>query len=176
MKRALDGLFFVVLLVVSGYVSVQNGEAVCEGLDDLSSFIVSAQRSNLSESVVFSKEELSDTRESSKLLSQNLAYTPGASGEEAAGATANSPDAFAHGSLSSGSSTASTISPRSSSILEVLSDSKKELGIKDIASHLPEYSEKMIQRELADLVEAGHVLKNGLKRWSRYTIALRIKK
>jgi DNA-binding HxlR family transcriptional regulator len=47
--------------------------------------------------------------------------------------------------------------------------SQGELGIKDVVSNLPEYSEKMIQRELAELVAAGRVKKTGLKRWSRYT-------
>lgn len=42
------------------------------------------------------------------------------------------------------------------------------LGIKDISLNLPEYSEKMIQRELNKLVTSGTVSKTGLKRWSRY--------
>lgn len=45
------------------------------------------------------------------------------------------------------------------------------LGIKDIASNLPQYSEKMIQRELASLVQKGFVQKTGAKRWSRYQVA-----
>jgi len=44
------------------------------------------------------------------------------------------------------------------------------LGIRDISANLPQYSEKMIQRELADLVETGKVRKLGAKRWSRYQL------
>ena len=44
------------------------------------------------------------------------------------------------------------------------------LGIKDISTNLPQYSEKMIQRELAELVTSGRVRKLGAKRWSRYEI------
>jgi hypothetical protein len=44
-----------------------------------------------------------------------------------------------------------------------------EFGIRDVVSHLPEYSEKMIQRELAHLVSAGKAKKSGLKRWSKYS-------
>ena len=41
------------------------------------------------------------------------------------------------------------------------------LGIRDISANLPQYSEKMVQRELAELVETGKVRKIGAKRWSR---------
>ena len=44
------------------------------------------------------------------------------------------------------------------------------LGIKDISANLPQYSEKMIQRELADLVLANKINKTGEKRWSRYQV------
>ena len=56
---------------------------------------------------------------------------------------------------------------RMDGILEVLRNGA-ELGIKEIAVNLPEYSEKMIQRELADLVTMGRVTKIGFKRWSKY--------
>ncbi len=46
-----------------------------------------------------------------------------------------------------------------------------EFGIRDITANLPEYSEKMIQRDLLALVLSGKVKKTGLKRWSRYSIA-----
>ena len=58
---------------------------------------------------------------------------------------------------------------RTQAILEVLRTGG-ELGIRDVASQLPEFSEKMIQRELAALVEKGTVKKLGEKRWSRYAI------
>jgi len=45
------------------------------------------------------------------------------------------------------------------------------LGIKDIAANLPQYSEKMIQRELANLVVTRSVEKAGEKRWSKYRIS-----
>jgi hypothetical protein len=44
------------------------------------------------------------------------------------------------------------------------------LGIKDIAANLPEYREKMIQRELLDLAAKGRIRKIGLKRWSKYSL------
>mgnify|MGYP001611693170 FL=1 len=59
---------------------------------------------------------------------------------------------------------------RAEHILGVLG-SKEKLGIKDIVSHLPEYSEKMIQRELKGLVALGRIKKTGSKRWSMYTLA-----
>lgn len=44
-------------------------------------------------------------------------------------------------------------------------------GIKDIVSNMPEYSEKMLQRTLAELVASGKARKSGAKRWSRYLLA-----
>ena len=61
------------------------------------------------------------------------------------------------------------LSVRELSILGVLRTGG-ELGIRDIASNLPEYSEKMVQRDLMRLVITGRVKKTGLKRWSRYSI------
>jgi DNA-binding HxlR family transcriptional regulator len=40
----------------------------------------------------------------------------------------------------------------------------------EYAYNLPEFSEKMIQRELAALVQEGVVMKQGEKRWSRYSL------
>lgn len=46
----------------------------------------------------------------------------------------------------------------------------KELGIKDFALTIKDCSEKTIQRELATLVSKGQILKQGEKRWSRYSL------
>jgi hypothetical protein len=62
-------------------------------------------------------------------------------------------------------------SSRGDRILAVLR-TRDLLGIKDVSINLPEYSEKMIQRELADLVAGGRVRKVGSKRWSRYGVVL----
>lgn len=59
---------------------------------------------------------------------------------------------------------------RSNSVLSVLSRGGF-FGIKDIHSHLPEYSEKMVQRTLAELISMGKVRKIGSKRWSQYALS-----
>lgn len=59
---------------------------------------------------------------------------------------------------------------RSQGILDVLRGSDP-MSIKDICARLPEYSEKMIQRELAGLVHEGILRKSGEKRWSRYSVS-----
>ena len=148
------------LLGISGHISFQNAEIVTEALDELLSFINASRRSNMSESVSISREDLIDIRESHRFIHErgmdkalkNVAETK----------VASTPD-FAEQNLSE-----AFISTRSQAILEILRI-QGELGIRDVASNLPEYSEKMIQRELADLVSAGLVKKTGLKRWSRYT-------
>ncbi len=45
---------------------------------------------------------------------------------------------------------------------------KGEITIKDIASIIPDCSEKTIQRDLADLVLTGGVKKKGERRWTTY--------
>ena len=60
--------------------------------------------------------------------------------------------------------------PRRDSILSAI---KKQgwSSIKDIAQAVPEVSSKTVQRELADLVQAGILKKEGDRRWSRYHLA-----
>ena len=65
------------------------------------------------------------------------------------------------------SDTDETLNRRAQTILGILK-SQGIIGIKDISSNLPEYSEKMIQRELAHLIVLGRVKKSGFKRWSKY--------
>lgn len=144
------------LLAISGHASYQNCEIVIEALDELLIFIVSARKSNLSESASINRSDLLEggVQQISNLI-------------------ARSDDTVA------ASNTVADITPevgtkslildaRAQSILEVLR-SQGELAIKGIALNLPEYSEKMIQRELVDLVSLGRVKKTGLKRWSRYS-------
>ena len=59
---------------------------------------------------------------------------------------------------------------RQETILSVIKD-KKNAGIKDISTRLPQLSEKTIQRELQALVGQGMVRKSGERRWSTYSIA-----
>ncbi len=60
-------------------------------------------------------------------------------------------------------------SNRQETILSVIKD-KKNAGIKDISTRLPQLSEKTIQRELQALVGQGIVRKSGERRWSTYSI------
>lgn len=59
---------------------------------------------------------------------------------------------------------------RQSTIIALLKR-KKEIMIKDVSPLIPGCSEKTIQRELAEMVEAGILRKLGDKRWTRYTLA-----
>lgn len=62
------------------------------------------------------------------------------------------------------------IESRRARILKLIKD-KREVTIKDIATHFPELSEKTIQRELVTFVETGVLKKSGERRWSRYSLA-----
>ena len=149
------------LLAVSGHISLQNSEVISEALDGLVEFIAASQKSPLSESVSISREDLADTREGSfkdERESNRLI-------KDRSQLLENSVVLSAADSKSTSSDTSS----RALSILEILR-SGQEYGIREVALHLPEYSEKMIQRELAELVRLGKVKKVGLKRWSRYAV------
>jgi DNA-binding transcriptional ArsR family regulator len=58
---------------------------------------------------------------------------------------------------------------RAERILTVL-EAKPAATIKDIAEVITDVSEKTIQRELNSLIEKGQVIREGERRWSRYTI------
>lgn len=58
---------------------------------------------------------------------------------------------------------------RKNAIISIIKK-KGEAGIKDILPHIPDCSEKTVQRDLQSLVLKGLLLKKGEKRWATYTI------
>lgn len=163
------------ILAVAGYISTQNAGVVAEALDELSGFLVASQRSPLSESASFTREDFLDVRESVShqrtTLRENTAHVIEKDIKESSETKPESArvDKPHSESGSSKGQSSSHKSARSKVILEVLRGGG-EMGIRDVASNLPEFSEKMIQRELAVLVQEGLVVKSGEKRWSRYAL------
>jgi hypothetical protein len=150
------------LLAVAGHVSIQNAEAVTEALDGLVDFLNASQKSALADGVSITREDLVDIRD--------INYREQRAPERGASVQLPKKDVAASGANNElKMDVFAGLSVRSLSIIEVLR-ANGEMGIRDVASNLPEYSEKMIQRELADLVDSKHVRKSGLKRWSRYAL------
>lgn len=154
------------MLAISGFASTQNAGAIIDALDELGNFMHVSQRTNFSESVVISKEELLDVGalpvRASTVSVRDIKDNP---------IVRTSPvSADVQSQVVKQQNGNGQMSVRTQSILEILRSSGS-MGIKDICSNLPEYSEKMIQRELLTLVSEGKVLKTGLKRWSRYAVA-----
>jgi len=143
------------MLAVGGSISIQNGDIVISALDELGNFLVTAVRSSFTESVRLSREDLLYVREQSNKVAREVTDTITDKDKRASNV---------HVQYNTSSN-----SVRSERIMQVLREGG-EFGIKDILSHLPEYSEKMIQRELAQLVTQGKAKKSGLKRWSRYSV------
>ncbi|OGG49946.1 hypothetical protein A2763_00295 [Candidatus Kaiserbacteria bacterium RIFCSPHIGHO2_01_FULL_54_36] len=146
------------MLAVSGLLSMQNTDIVVHGLDELGNFLVSSQNSILSESTPLTEESLLDVggEASVKDIKDTRVLRDGRAPKDKP-------------LLSDKVIVRDTSNVREQYILATLRG-KGELGIRDIASNLPEYGEKMVQRELAALVAGGRVKKTGLKRWSRYSI------
>ncbi len=154
------------ILAVAGFVSFENADILTDALDDLGMFVQSSRRSVLSESVRLSRDELIDVRDRDigqavSLRETRRAVTPRS--------VKDSSEGVVEGSQYPARQDTHTINARMEGVMQVL-QAGREMGIKDIALNLPEYSEKMIQRELASLVSQGKVEKTGLKRWSRYSI------
>lgn len=63
----------------------------------------------------------------------------------------------------------SQMTDRSERIKTVL-EAKPQATIKDIAEIVTDVSEKTIQRELNSLIEKGQVIREGERRWSRYSV------
>jgi hypothetical protein len=143
---------------ISGRVSNQNAHILVDALDDLGSFLSTAQRSTLAESVPLSRDDLipRDVIRKEVHLKKTVQSLP---------RTRTVKDSSIKDNVRE------EVSPesRTARILEILKKGGL-LGIKDVVAILPEYSEKMIQRVLASMVDAGHVKKIGEKRWSRYEV------
>jgi len=146
------------MLAIAGMLSQQNTDILVESLDELWHFVSVSQRSLLSESVRLTREDLIDVRDKTNTVSfirdikdsRNIKDTGDVRVIE--NAVSSSPEQEA----------------RLENIVEVLRTGGS-LSVSDIASNLPQYSEKMIQRALFDLVTLGKVKKTGEKRWSRYS-------
>jgi hypothetical protein len=63
----------------------------------------------------------------------------------------------------------SNLSDRTSRIKTVL-DAKPEATIKDLSEIITDVSTKTIQRDLNSLIESGEVIRQGERRWSKYSI------
>ena len=148
-------------LSTSGYISFQNAGTVIEALDELGNFLMASQRSSLSESVTFSKDDLLGVHDPVIHPTPARATSSGARFRRVSDKTRRSiKDKM--------SDMNGTLDRRAQAVLEILK-SQGTIGIRDIASNFPEYSEKMIQRELARLIALGRVKKIGFKRWSKYS-------
>jgi len=159
------------VLSISGHISSQNAVTLCEALDELGNFLVVSQRSGLAEPVSFSKDEL--------LGSEGLG-APSVSRRSSQDVSTAHRDPHEKGVKDSIKDILKTSSDllnnghldrRGLAVLDILR-SQGTIGIKDIATSLPEYSEKMIQRELAKLVSLDRVKKVGFKRWSKYALII----
>ncbi|HCM43585.1 MAG: hypothetical protein UY39_C0023G0009 [Candidatus Kaiserbacteria bacterium GW2011_GWC2_49_12] len=148
-------------LSTSGYISFQNAGTVIEALDELGNFLMASQRSSLSESVTFSKDDLLGVHDP---VIHPTPTRPTFSGIRSSRVS----NKTKLGIKDRMSDTNGTLSRRAQSVLEILK-SQGTIGIRDIASNFPEYSEKMIQRELAYLIKLDRVKKVGFKRWSKYS-------
>ena len=163
------------ILAVSGFVSFENADVLTDALDDLGSFIETSRRSVLSENIRLSREDLLDvrdtTREHIKDIKDSVVIkdirSPQSDVQYKKDANrALTADFAGDGSINS---SINRLNRRMEGILEVLRVGT-DLGIKEIGINLPEYSEKMIQRELAELVAMGYVKKIGSLRWSKYLL------
>src|SRR3989344_6239003 len=148
------------MVSASGLLSLQNAELLIEALDELGAFLTASQKTPFSESVAITRVALLDAEH----------FSP--HGEEAEGRKRQTRGLKEKigSELQKTSNRAERTRLRSDSILTVLKG-KEAIGIKDVVAYMPEYSEKMIQRELKSLVASGKVLKSGAKRWSMYTLA-----
>lgn len=149
----------------AGYVSLNNADILTAALDEVGLFVSASQRSNFAEHIALTKDDLigqvGPLSETSR-----MSFIKDIKDRKSVRDTASkTPSSHMSDSISSHV----PLSSRSQAIMQILI-SGREFGIKEICANLPEYSEKMIQRELAELVEAGKVKKEGSKRWSRYSL------
>jgi hypothetical protein len=152
------------ILAVSGFVSFENADILTDALDDLGSFMETSRRSVLSENIRFSRGDLIDVRETGREYIKDIKDTGNIKDNDIV-KDIDSSHKYVRDQKDN-----RHMNRRMDGILEVLRGGSA-LNIKEIAVNLPEYSEKMIQRELADLVTMGRVVRIGFRRWSKYALA-----
>jgi len=151
------------ILAISGKVSEQNAAILIGAISDLVHYLHSARRSPLAEESALDPGDFVHSVTDSQKTSAHKDK-----GETAIKDRIHVKDM---GNVSNIKRTSNTsIMLRAQSVLSVLK-TRGPVGVKDIASELPELSEKMIQRELLAMVARGEVQKVGSKRWSKYSIA-----
>ncbi len=152
------------VLMASGFISGQNAIVIIEALDELGNLLISYQRSAFSENISLSREDLIDIGSAIGRVGQGK-YVKDIKDKILLKDTIAQKDstdvAFTNGR--------SETNLRREQVIGTLRTGG-ELGIRQIASYLPEYGEKTIQRELVRLIAEGKVKKLGLKRWSRYSL------
>jgi DNA-binding HxlR family transcriptional regulator len=141
-------------LTAGGFVSFHNADVLIAALDELGTFVSASQRTSFSENVTLTKEDFIGHL----TPAISIGHSIGLRDSRAMKDSQDVSDAQGH-----------IETDRTQAVLQVLI-SGREMGIKDISGTLPEYSEKMVQRELAILVKDGKVRKTGSKRWSRYSL------
>lgn len=149
------------LLTVVGIVSAANAEVLIAGLSDLSS-VFETQRAHMSEDVSLSREGLMPKP---RIIQHSRQHNP-----EKRTAVKDIFEIKDNTSISDKKQTRDNVSFSKSKGLIMFLKQGGSYGIKDISIHMPEYSEKTIQRMLAELVSGGVVKKEGDKRWSKYAL------
>jgi hypothetical protein len=146
------------ILTAAGFLSFQNADIVIAALDELGVFVSSAQRSALSEGISLTREDIMG--DTSPLTDRNFIKD-----------IKDKRVVKDKSDISDGQSASAkgTVLARADGIIAVLRG-QGGLGIKEITARLPDYSEKMIQRELALLIKGDKVKKEGFKRWSKYSL------
>lgn len=156
------------LVAVSSYVSFQNAELLIDALDDVVYFLRAAQKTSYADNVRLTKEFFSDVRVSSYNKQETRSPHEMGDASKRTRAVREEKEVL---EVPSSSAPLDPIrsSHRSDQVIAVLRAQDKQ-SIRDVVAQLPEYSEKMIQRELAELVHLGRVRKEGEKRWSTYSL------
>ena len=155
------------ILSVAGYVSVNNSQSLIEAADELGNLLVTSQRSSLSEEITLTREDLVPRIRVEEPKHRGRPPVTSIHSETAVQPTPAVKERVESDILKAPK--VADVGVRAERIMDIMR-SGSFFGIKDIVSNLPEYSEKMIQRELSALVSLNKVKKMGAKRWSRYAV------
>lgn len=154
------------LAAVSSYVSFQNADLLIESLDDVVYLLRASQKTSYADNVRLTKDFFSDVRMSTY---KQESRGPQDAGESLKRTRPVRDEKEMNEKPVLPSLDPTRLSQRSDQVIAVLRTQDNQ-SIRDVVAQLPEYSEKMIQRELAELVHLGKVRKEGKKRWSTYSL------
>jgi hypothetical protein len=162
------------IIHASGYISNMNLDILKHAYVDLVTFLRQSEDGDVSESLELEQEYFMSARRASKgHISKGQINQSGVKDIERGRSVSDRPigHTMPRKRRAQSVKAKNLATKRRMAVLDVVAQ-RGPLYIKDIASSVPNCSAKTVQRELTALVNDGILTKEGLKRWTKYSLVV----